>query len=207
MKIIKNIIKYDKKIMTMLNIISIIAIITGSLFLIVLNKTDKSLVVNSIKDFFNKLLNSKFNYANSFLNLLFENYLIAVIIWVVGISIVGSIITVILIFYKVFLLGFTIATIIYAYSIKGIIISIIYCFPHLIINVLALSYLGTYSIKLSVILFKSILKKEKLDFKAFINNYVKVLLISVFILSTSIIYEVFISSYILKFICSIIINK
>ena len=58
---LRKIIKYDKKIMTLLNIIAIIGIITGSIFMVIISKDDKQLVLNSIKDFFDNLINNKFD--------------------------------------------------------------------------------------------------------------------------------------------------
>ena len=202
---LKKIIKYDKKIMTFLNIIALIGIITGSIFVVILNKNDKSLVVNSIKDFFDNLLNSKFDYIASFKNILFINLIFTFIIWIIGISVIGVLITILIIFYKSFTLGFTVATIIYTYSIKGSILAFLYVFPHLILNLLIFLYLGSYSIKLSGILIKAILKKQNLNFKEFINNYLKVLLISIIFIVVSSFYETFISSYLLKFISNILI--
>ena len=75
----------------------------------------------------------------------------------------------------------------------------------MIINILILLYLSSYSIKLSIILTKSILKKENLNFKSFFNNYIKVLIISLVFLIVSSLYETFISTYILKLISNILL--
>ena len=205
MKKIKNLIKYDKKIMTLLNIISIIGIIAGSIFIIILNKSDKELVVNSISNFFSSIKNNNFDYKITLINSSLSNLLISFFIWLLGISVIGVIATILILFYKAFLLGFTTTAIIYTYSIKGVLLAIFYCLPHLIINFLILLYLGSYSIKLSIILIKSIFKKENLNFKQFINNYLKILLVSVIILIISALYETFLASYILKFISGIIL--
>lgn len=202
---LKKIIKYDKKIMMLLNIIALTGIIAGSVFVVILNKNDKSLVVNSIKDFFNNLLNSKFDYIATLKNTLFVNLIFSGLIWIIGISVIGVMITILIIFYKSFTLGFTVASIIYTYSIKGSILALFYVFPHLILNILIFLYLGSYSIKLSVILIKAILKKQNLNFKEFINSYLKVLLISIIFIIISSIYETFISSYILRIISNILI--
>lgn len=201
----KKIIKYDKKIMTLLTVIALIGIVTGSIFVVILNKNDKSLVVNSIKDFFNNIINSKFDYIATLKNTLFVNLIFSFFIWIIGISVIGIIITILIIFYKTFILGFTIASIIYTYSLKGSILALLYIFPHLIINIFIFLYLGSYSIKLSMILINAILKKQNLNFKEFINSYLKVLLISFIFLIISSLYETFISTFVLKFITNIFI--
>ena len=202
---LKKIIKYDKKIMTFLNVIAIVGIIAGSIFMIILNKNDKETVLNSIKDFFDKLINNKFNFVGTLKNTVISNFLFSFIIWVIGISVVGVLIVIFIIFYKSFTLGFTISSIIYTYSIKGALLALIYVFPHLVINLLILLYLSSYSIKLSIILIKSILKKDNLNFKAFINNYSKVFLISMLFLIVTSLYESFISPIILRYFAQLLI--
>lgn len=202
---LKKIIKYDKKIMTFLNVIAVVGIIAGSIFMIVLSKNDKETVLNSIKDFFNKLINNKFNFVGTLKNTVISNFLFSLIIWVIGISVIGVLIVIFIIFYKSFTLGFTISSIIYTYSIKGTLLALIYVFPHMIINLLVLLYLSSYSIKLSIILIKSILKKDNLNFKAFINNYSKVFLISMLFLIATSLYESFISPIILRYFAQLLI--
>ncbi len=202
---LKKILKYDKKVMTFLNIITIIGIITGSIFIVILNKGDKSLVINSIKQFFSNLSKDKFDYILIFKNAIISNTLFSFVIWIIGISVIGVIIVICILFYKSFTLGFTISSIIYTYKLKGIVLSIFYVFPHMIINILILLYLSSYSIKLSIILIKSIIKKENLNFKSFFNNYIQVLLISLIFIVISSLYESFISLQILKYIAKLLI--
>lgn len=202
---LKKIIKYDKKIMTFLNVIAIVGIIAGSIFMIVLSKNDKETVLNSIKDFFDKLISNKFNFAGTLKNTIINNFLFSFIIWVIGISVVGVLIVIFIIFYKSFTLGFTISSIIYTYSIKGALLALIYVFPHMVINLLIMLYLSSYSIKLSIILIKSILKKDNLNFKAFINNYSKVFLISIIFLIVTSLYESFIAPIILRYFAQLLI--
>ena len=202
---LKKILKYDKKVMTFLNIITIIGIITGSIFIVILNKGDKSLVINSIKQFFSNLSKDKFDYILIFKNAIISNTLFSFVIWIIGISVIGVIIVICILFYKSFTLGFTISSIIYTYKLKGIVLSIFYVFPHMIINILILLYLSSYSIKLSIILIKSIIKMENLNFKSFFNNYIQVLLISLIFIVLSSLYESFISLQILKYIAKLLI--
>lgn len=202
---LKNILKYDKKIMLFLNIIAVIGIISGSIFVIIINKNDKKMMIDSINNLFNKIKENNFDFLSIFKNTIFNNFIISFIIWIIGISVIGIVVTILLVFYKCFILSFTISSIIYVYSFKGIILSIIYIFPHMIVNILTFLYISSYSIKLSIILTKTILKRENLNFKQFLNNYLKVLLISIVILLLSSIYESIIMPYILKSIIRFLI--
>ena len=202
---LKKIVKYDKKIMTFLNVIAILGIITGSIFMVIINKSDKKDVLNSIKTFFDKLINNKFDFAETLKNTMISNLLFSFIIWVIGISVIGIIIVIFIIFYKSFALGFTISSIIYAYSIKGSLIALLYVFPHMIINILIMLYIASYSVKLSIILTKSILRKDNLNFKSFINNYLRIYLISIIFLIAISLYESFIAPVILRYFCVLLI--
>ena len=66
-------------------------------------------------------------------------------------------------------------------------------------------YIGSYSIKLSIILIKSIIKKENLNFKSFLNNYLKVLLISILFLTISSFIESIVMPSLLKIIIKFLI--
>ena len=61
---IKNILKFDKKIMLFLNIISIIGIISGSIFVIIINKNDKRLMLESVIKLFTKIKNKYLTAKN-----------------------------------------------------------------------------------------------------------------------------------------------
>ena len=202
---LKKIIKYDKRIMTFLNVIAIIGIITGSIFMVVLNKNDKETVLKAIKDFFENLMNNEFNFTTTFKNTIISNFLFSLIIWIIGISVVGVLVVIFIVFYKSFTLGFTIASIIYTYSIKGCLIALLYIFPHMVINILILLYLSSYSIKLSIILIKSILRKDSFNFKSFINNYLKIYLITLIVLLMSSLYESFIAPVLLRYFMNLLI--
>lgn len=202
---LKKIIKYNKQMMLFISIICLSGIIAGSIFTVLLNNSDKNTVMESVKKFTNNINHDTYNYINSLKNILLPNTLLTLFIWILGISIIGAIIVVIILFYKSFILGFTIGSLILTYNLKGLIISFIYVFPPLILNILVFMYLSSYSIKLSIILIKSIIGKKNLNFKSFINNYLKVLVISFIIIVVSCLYEIFINPYILKYIINLLI--
>lgn len=198
MKKLINSIKYDKKTMTILNVIAITGIIAGSIFVTILSKKDKTLIVNSLNNYFSFFKSSNVSIINEFKRIFLTNFFIIFIIWIIGISVIGVLLVISFIFYKSFILGFSISSLIYTYSYKGAIISFVYIFPHMIINLLIFLFISCYSLKLSTILVKSILKRQNLNFKSFINSYVKIFIISlIFILLTSI-YEAVIMPIILK---------
>ena len=205
MKKLLNKIKYDKKVMTILNVITIIGIITGSIFITILNKTDKKLISDAVNNYLSHIKSINNLELIYLKNILINNTISLFLTWIIGISVIGVFFVLIFIFYKSFILGFSISALIYTYSYKGIFISLIYIFPHIIINLLIFMFVASYSLKLSSILIRSILKKENMNFKSFINNYIKIFIFSlIFIIMTSI-YESIILPIIFKFMLGIIL--
>lgn len=202
---IKKILKYDKKIMIFLNLIAIAGIISGSIFVIIIDKNDKKSVIDAVNNLFNNIKNNNFDYLLMLKNTLINNILLIFLLWIVGISVIGVIIVILSIFFKCFILSFTISSILYVYKIKGFILALIYIFPHMVINLLIFLYISSYSIKLTIILIKSILKKENLNFKLFFNNYLRILLVSLIFILFSCLVESFVTPFILKWLIKFLI--
>lgn len=78
------------------------------------------------------------------------------------------------------------------YKVKGLLISLIYIFPHHIINILLYTILIIYSLALSVKLIYSIFKRKSIDFKPIINKYLYILLICIVGFCLTSLYEAFI---------------
>lgn len=201
---LKNKIKYNKKIMIFLIIIVIFGIISGSFLSVMLNNNDKELVIDNINEYIKNI--NTFQNMNILKNSLFSNLIIITCIWILGISIIGIIIVIILVFWKSFTLGFTISSFILTYNFKGILLSFIYIFPHLIINILITMYLGSYAFKFSLLLIKCITNKIKLDFRKLIFIYFKVLITSIVVIIFTSFFEAFITPIFLKYIVQIILK-
>ena len=90
----------------------------------------------------------KLDYKSAFINCLTSNTIYIVLIWLLGISILGIPIIIIILILKSFTIGFTISSILYFYKFKGLIIAIIYIIP-LLINLFAIIYLSYYAIMFS----------------------------------------------------------
>ncbi len=80
--------------------IIILGIISGSLFLVVLKDTDHSLVIEKINTFFTNINTNNINNIEAFKNAFFiENIIFVILVWILGMSIIGIIIN---IFYDIF---------------------------------------------------------------------------------------------------------
>lgn len=195
-KLINELLDVDKKTVIFLIIICIIGIVTGSIFMTILSTNDKDIVIESLDNFI--ALNGQINTKISLTNNLNINLLYCIIIWLLGISIIGLPIVIFILFMKSFLLSFTISSFIYKYKTKGLLLGIIYNLPHQVINLIIYLYLGVYSIKLSSFILKAIVYKKNINFKNITNRYLIVLLFSVIILIISTLYETYIMPSLLK---------
>ena len=75
-----NTIKFDKRYVLFCLVLVILGIVAGSLFIVVLNSSDKSLVIEYIESFIDTIKNNNFNYIDTLKNTLIINYLIIIII-------------------------------------------------------------------------------------------------------------------------------
>ena len=127
---LKGTIKVNKKTLLFFTILLIIGIIAGSIFMAILSETDKKLVTDYFNNYISNIENNKLNYLESIKNGLFNNLLYIIIIWILGISIIGIPIVTIMFFIKSFTLGFSIASIVFNYKLKGCLLNFINIFPH-----------------------------------------------------------------------------
>ena len=202
MATINKLLNVDKKILLFLIIISIIGIITGSVFMTILSSNDKNMITQSLETFITEYghLNIKIGLTNN----LVINLLYILIIWILGISIIGLPIVIFIMFIKSFLISFTISSFIIKYKYKGILLGIVYNIPHNIINLVIYMYLGVYSIKLTLCIIEAIIHKKTLNFKNIINKYLLLLGISIIIVLITTLYETFLMPILLKKIVGII---
>lgn len=201
---LKNKVKYNKKIMLFLTITVIIGIIAGSFLSVILNSSDKTLVQEHIKTFIDNINGSKFNYIDTLKNASLINLIITTCIWILGISVIGLLVVIGLVFWKAFTLGFTISGFILTYNLKGLLLALIYIFPHLIINLLVIMYLGSYAIKFSMLIIKCMFAKVNLDLRKLMNIYLKVLLISICLIIITSLFEAFVTPFLLKLVVSLL---
>lgn len=197
-------IKLNKKTLIFLGIISIIAFISGSVLVVLLDKTDKNTINTYLTNFINDLSKNKLEYIPVFKDSLISSTILILAIWLLGISVIGIPIILFLYFTQVFTLGFSLASIILNYKFKGIILALIYAFPHYLIYILMLMILTSYSMSLSIKLITTIFKKKQLDFKIISSKYLTILLVSFIVIMFYSLYEAFALPNIIKLIIPIL---
>ncbi|MBQ2640117.1 MAG: stage II sporulation protein M [Bacilli bacterium] len=184
--------KYKKnKLLITLIIVIILSVTIGLLFPSLLSNSSKKLLISTLDNFFINIKNNNLNYTSSLISTLFSNILILSLIWIFGISIIGSVFIVIVLFIKSFILGFSISSILLSYKLNGLILSIIYVIP-LILNLLIYFVLCYYSIDFSIILFNYLFKKRNNIHKKTVKRYIKIYIFSLLLIILSSLVEVYI---------------
>ena len=169
---VKDIVLPNKRVNYFIFSVVIIGIITGSIFFTFISNNDKTEVINLINNFLTTIKDSTFDSGLALKNSLITNLILVVFIWIFGMSIIGLLFNVFIIYIKAFLLGFSVASLIGSLGIKGIVMAFIYVFPSQIINIIAIMILGIYSVILSIHLIKLIMQKKNSNNNIFKKYFV-----------------------------------
>lgn len=198
---IKDIIFPNKKLNIFIISILFLGIITGAIFANIINLNDKTLVIDKIKLFIENINTNKIDSIIALKNSLTINTIYITLIWILGMTFIGFIITIILLFTKSFILGFSLASFILTYNYKGIILSTIYLIFGQLLNIFTIIILSIYSIMFGIKLFKIIIKKDNNQntLKQF-KNYTIIFIITIIISIISSLSESFLLPSLIKLI-------
>ena len=195
----KNITNQKKK-YVFLGIIMLLGLISGLLFIFFIAKEDKLLITNQLESFFAGVNGKKINYMNSFINSITSNILYLLVIWLLGVSIVGIPIIIFMIFFKGFIFGFSFSSIVVNFGIRGFFGALVYHFPHQLILLPIWLLIGFYSTNFSIKLFRLLFFKEDINLSHYFKRYIQVLgvcLIGVLICS---LLEVFLTPFLINLV-------
>ena len=198
-------IKINKKIFLFLFVLMLMGIIAGSIFTTILNSSDKELVINHLNEFIDNINNNKLDYLFALKNNLITNISYVILIWLLGISVIGLPIIIIMFFTKCFILGFSVGAVLTTFKLKGILISLVYVFPGQVISLLFLLLLMMYSMSFTFKMIYAILKKKSIDFKLIMNKYFKILLIVLGVIILMSLYDTYLMPRLIKLLIPFII--
>lgn len=170
--------KTSRKMIVFFLVLLIIGIAAGTFFSLVISKSDKALVSDTIKNFFEAVQKNEINFMEVFKNTIFDNGTNSIFMWLLGISVIGIPILLFLYFSKAFILGFSIGSILLQYKAKGIFLCFFYIFPHQVLNLLLYTFLLLYALSLSIKLFFVLIRRKTIDFKPIMNKYILVFVIT-----------------------------
>lgn len=177
---IKEIILKKKVIIAGVLIVLVLGLLFGSIYITILSNEDKKELLNNVGLYFDSYKSISFQEKlNIFKESFLKNIVFFLFIWLLGISMIGFPIILIMIFYKSFLLGFSISSIFAKYKITGLYKIIIYMFPGKILVLVLSLILAVYSINISNRLVSSCIKKKSFNFNAYMGKYFLLLLICI----------------------------
>ena len=199
---LKRLFNVDRRVFVFLLGIVIIGVFFGSILPLFLSADDKTLVSDYLISFIDSIdsFNVFYFLKNGFIN----NFLFLILIWVLGVSIIGVAFVVVLFFYKCFVFGFSLSSIISNYGFKGILFSFSYVFPHQVLNLFIFLIMTSYSLLFSLKFLGYIFKRNDFNIRVSFRRYLYLLFwFSIFIVF-SILYEVFINPYVLRFVLNLL---
>lgn len=197
-KITKDKLLVQKRIYLVLLVLLVIGIFLGLLYPLFLSNENIELLSTSITSFFNNVLNNQINYQEGLKNSLLTNFIFLISVWLLGISLIGFPIVLVLLMYKGFIFGFSISSIIKVYGVKGILGAFTYIFPGNMLALVTTVLLCFYSTSFSIKLFKYLFLKENLNFKAIMNKYLKIFGISFALFLIVTLSDVYLSPVLMK---------
>ncbi len=174
----------------------LISIIIGIFFFLYMNSIDKQQVYESLNNYFT--LKDSYNYKTILFSNIKNNLKFGIIMWILGISVIGIILNVFLYFGEGFSLGFTISSMFSYYKNKAIVGMFCYLFPTRIIFLLILFILTYNSLKFSYHLIEHLFLKKELDLREKLKSYYKVLIFSLILLFLISILETFLMPFFIK---------
>ena len=184
----------------------VLGILSGAIFLMMSNETDKSSVVTQIQTFFKNIAEGTIDNGLALRNSLIINYIFVGVIWVFGLSMIGVIANIFLTYIKGFLVGFSISSIILTYGYKGILASLLYTFPSQILNIMIVIVLSIYSIMFAKNLLHIIGSKGNGNNRLMLKKYVVILMFCIIVSFISSLFEVYLFTNILKFVISFYVS-
>ena len=193
-------IKKHKNLLIFLLITFIVGLVFGSLFINFITDSDKSLLKEQVGTYFSSIIFG----INVFLNESLNNSLQLLIIFILGISMIGVFAVVIILFFKGFMLGTTLSVIILNYQLNGVVGALLYVFPVMIINILIYVFLSFFALHASIKFLKALLKKDNLNFKTFLGKYLLAFIISITLILIACLLDAYLTPILLKLFTFII---
>lgn len=167
-----------KKLFILVFAITLLCFLAGILLISMLSKSNKELIINSLNNFYTSLKENKISSTNLLYKTMTSNLILNIIIWVLGISIIGIPIVIFILGFKSLSLGFTISSLIYTYKFNGLLKAIIYLIPN-IINIFIVFVLVYYSISFSINLFNYLFRKIEFNKRVIVKRYLKLLIVAI----------------------------
>lgn len=183
------------KLLSILIFLTLLIFIIGILYPAVVDNNTREIISKNITDLISSIKNDM--SFKDFFKLLSSNYTFVIIIWILGISIFGTIIVLILYLFKVFIFGFELSSLIINLKLSNIIFIILYTLPNLL-YIAIYFILVLFSISYSITLFKMIFLHKNYTIRIITKKYIKILLVSLLLILLLSIINIFITPKLIK---------
>lgn len=183
------------KLLSILIFLTLLIFIIGILYPAVVDNNTREIISKNITDLISSIKNNM--SFKDFFKLLSSNYTFVIIIWILGISIFGTIIVLILYLFKVFIFGFELSSLIINLKLSNIIFIILYTLPNLL-YISIYFILVLFSISYSITLFKMIFLHKNYTIRIITKKYIKILLVSLLLILLLSIINIFITPKLIK---------
>ena len=192
-------IKKTNNILVLILVIFVIGVIFGSIYITILKNPEKQSIMTQVNNYF--LSMNKISFETQiviFKNSLISNLLYFIFVWLLGLSVIGIPIIILMVFFKSFILGFSISSIFAKYGAKGILGAFIYIFPSSLTICIFTIFLSTYSLILAFKLLQAAFTKKTINFRTFMGKYFFVLLVAVLLSVLCSLIDAFLSPHLYK---------
>lgn len=176
------------KLFALLLFLTFCAFVIGILLPSVLDNDTKGEISSKIINMFSNVKGNRVGEFNNFRDVLFNNSINIILIWLFGISIAFIPLIIILYLSRVVLFGLNISFLIINIKSCNLLFIIIYLIP-LLFNILILFFLSYYAINYSLILIKLLFFKKNYNLKAINKRYIRVFILTLLCSLISSIFE------------------
>lgn len=172
--------------------------IFGLIFIFFISDLDKYVIKNGLTEYITSITSNSFSYKEGLVLSLKTNIIYITLIWLCGIIFIFIPIVVFIIFYKGFIIGFMISSFILTFKAKGIFYTILFIFPHEIINSLAIIIFSIYSFKFAKKIMGTIYRNEEVNLRKLSKNYFIIYSLFIVVSLVSSLIEIYINSFLIK---------
>lgn len=196
-----------KRINIFIIFIVIIGVTCGALYASMIGLNDHNQVIEKIKVFIDNINNNSLNHLIVFQNSFFSNLIFIILNGILGMTLIGVIATIFLLFTKGFILGFSSAAFIITYHYKGILLSSLYLIFGELLNIIGIIVISIYGVMFSIKLFKFLFKynQNNQELLKFLKNYLIIIVIAIILGAISSLSETFILPALIKLIVKLYI--
>lgn len=200
-------IKRNLSVILFLMIIFISGIIFGSITVKMLSHSEKSELINYLSSFFqgfkeNLVLKKKILAQQA----IFYNLKMIILLWVLGISIIGVPLIPVIVFLRGFVLGFAVSFLVDELAIKGLIFAVASILPHNLLVIPALILSGVAGIAFAFNLLKSRFLNIPINFVQYFFGYSTLMFLLGVILVGAALIESFLTPVLMSFVTKIIMK-